>query len=1004
MKITRCLQVLLALCFSGVAYAQNPVFAPDDLGDARHTYGTADPNIAEKCINSWTDRYTDTDGMTGHPEPLQYVCISPGSPGTWKVVSTPAIHYHAAGNPNSLGVSCSNPWVDEFNDQSTSQKWVCIATDTWELLGMPASEVVLASGSTVEDVLGNWYDLIDYDGDGSVYELCTGVGTPVYGCKAPGQYINRDFPDDANALLQAHPGELVNLKLRCNTRYTGVACWNASDPNIDPTDPETRNSVLDDSYQDCVEDENGAKLWHLAVRGNRLRVRGCGFDERKNDTGNMGPGTERPTGDHGTVIAADHGNQYDLWFTSASNNPYISVGFHDELSTTLFTNGFSKTGSLPHAFGTGKGLWAITMQQTLASEVHKSNICLCNSETNGACGTGVRASATDAVQTLTAGDRLWCVIPLNATTGKPVGIEAIVAGVAASNGGNCNPGDNIVSESSYSGGTATKINTPNPNGIGEDNIVTIAGTTSYNGTFTVYDVTTNSFVIPVAFVSNEGAVGTYVAGSANAREVMLGTSLDTGQGTSGLAWGYADDWDGTGPAYCLKPDDSYWTGQLFMEDVALDYQDPWNESGGICTANPAASETGKWLFADGAGVDSDDDCDTNPFFIDYGGTVHMQRFAAKDWGAYMFDGGPSHGVATLGPHFYARYGYGEALFDASQFWRIEDLDLGNSRLGLGVPVFGFFGGFTTLRKVGVHNIEAGTVFPFSNAVGHLIEDLRVWSSKLGYIFYLQCGSRDIVVRHVRTSGIDAGHTKTGTSVQAASVVLDCQDPDNPITMNLIEDYYDQAPGWHRLPSEQISKIVRVVEGSNGAVVNNTFAYMRGDNRHSDSTLFVVDGTTPTAAQIATLAFAHENTFIGNTMPNGHLFGYVNKGSGYPNQPALTTPIVFNGAGNAEGIGPAAFDPLSMNAGTGGPLATRISADSDIPATETGDKVCAAAGLICVTAFETCLDLFDTGGPPETSGVPNGKCDADGSSIPGSEVACNAKPIGTASGYYAVDCR
>jgi hypothetical protein len=42
--------------------------------------------------------------------------------------------------------------------------------------------------------------------------------------------------------------------------------------------------------------------------------------------------------------------------------------------------------------------------------------------------------------------------------------------------------------------------------------VTIAGTTSYNGTFTITNITTNTFDIPTAFVAND-ATGTYTAGT-----------------------------------------------------------------------------------------------------------------------------------------------------------------------------------------------------------------------------------------------------------------------------------------------------------------------------------------------------------------------------------------------------------------------------------------------------------------------------------------------------------
>ena len=71
-----------------------------------------------------------------------------------------------------------------------------------------------------------------------------------------------------------------------------------------------------------------------------------------------------------------------------------------------------------------------------------------------------------------------------------------------------------------SGGTGITTITSAAHGRANGDEVTISGTTSYNGVFTISNVATNTFTIPTAFVAND-ATGTYIAGTPFQFEMIM---------------------------------------------------------------------------------------------------------------------------------------------------------------------------------------------------------------------------------------------------------------------------------------------------------------------------------------------------------------------------------------------------------------------------------------------------------------------------------------------------
>ena len=96
-----------------------------------------------------------------------------------------------------------------------------------------------------------------------------------------------------------------------------------------------------------------------------------------------------------------------------------------------------------------------------------------------------------------------------------------------------------------SGGTGITTITSAAHGRANGDTVTIVGTTSYNGTFTISSVATNTFTIPTAYVAND-ATGTYTAGTPFEFEMQMGFIdakkpgvLKTWQGTDSVSTGSA---------------------------------------------------------------------------------------------------------------------------------------------------------------------------------------------------------------------------------------------------------------------------------------------------------------------------------------------------------------------------------------------------------------------------------------------------------------------------------
>lgn len=795
----------------------------------------------------------------------------------------------------------------------------------------PASKTYFDDGTTLERRMGDAVEveMYDADGDGSDYETCTAKDTPAPQCKVAGEVIYRDFTDDLNAIMLDYPNSEVVVKLRAAV-YTGCGCWEPGGSQ-DCDDPTTHDDSSDASWGYCQTDEFGTnKLWTVAVRSRKLRLIGAGTDTRHNDTDELGADPRANGRTVGTTIAIDNGNFYGDWFidaapTGTAQNPYFSVGMNQP---TQDLTGVNHIGTTATGDGDSKGWGAFETEETLAAQVHRGSLCACNNATVGACrASNQDASSTGWVQTLSAGDRVYAMIPQSevSTNGKPVGVALQVAGTAASDGGNC---------------------------------------------------------------------------AANSREIYLGTSLDNGQGIYGLNLGYPDNTDGTGPAFVMHPNSGFWEGSLTVENLTFETQDYRDEGSGDC------SDTGVWTFGS---PDTDDDCDSEPMFIAYSGKAAFRDVVFKNWHSYALDGG---GYTGIGPILFERvkfmYGHGEPVFDAGFNWIFNDFLISNSTFADGGSVFVFFTGFLSMHRGEVSNVQAANVFALSNTAGLNLDDIRIYSSRLGKIVDVGCGARYNTLSRFRMSGIDRyGHDHSGGgSPTNSALVFTCTSSSDPVTGNDFVDWYDTG-GAHPNAQPTMGRMVSFYEDTEAAVYGNSFQLMRQDTAHAYSCVFGFAGSNggATASQSATMqGILQQNSFIGNYTKNGKVFTHYNVSNGWCSDPGVALPAIANGAGNIEGTGPAVGDPLSMDGGvSGAAMARTIIGDIGDTATDTGTEVCASAGLSCLTSLEACVDQFDTGGPPETSGAPNGFCDADGSSVAGAEVACGSAPVGSASGYFYAVC-
>lgn len=893
-----------------------------------------------------------------------------------------------------------------------------------------ADHVFFDDATTLDDRLGRVRALYDCDGDGSHYETCTGVGSDTFGlCKASGYDVYADAADDIACMLNEQPD--LYLKPKCGTAYVFRTCQDFSDPTENLTDAD-HDSDDDDAHEACPVDEYGTPIYNVAVRGRRLTIDGCGSDERDNQIGNMGSGTDRANGlSVGTTFVNNMGSAFATWFNDGGDfNPVFSTGVQQ--SGGYVKDFVGRTGTGPvHSSTNGKGKWALGLQEPLWHQIERGSVCACNDATTDACDPigGTKATDTSKLQTLVAGDRVVIAIP---TSDDPTNVRSVtepitVAGVASADGGRCYYSGSIVSKQSYDSGTRTQINVDTVHQLVTGMRVWIAGTTSYNASgnedFTIEVIDSDSFVISKAFNAGDtGATGTWTSGSQKLREVYLGQELqyqqgtfsnwgnDSGEakavtvntqnlktgdyitvsgteggvydgswpirwvdsthivltgstysvnpapgkgiyiadaptGTGGLANGFVDDEDSTAVAFLMHPGQEYWDGYLEISNVTFDMQDPRGESGGRC------SDTGQFLI--GTGVDTDQDCDTTFYATLYGGTVWLHDLIEKGHHAYAFDGSTDYIRARLGPNLRMMYGHGEATMDQGQGWDIDGWSVERQDFYSAGNIFGTIGAAYRIRHGLISDVFTGQIISIGNNTRVALEDIDVVNSYVKNAVALSCGVNRSRFKNIDLSGMDSGHNKNPSQyVDNTIFKIDCTDSDDPITLNLFEGNKTFPIASHNSSDPNRGRMFLITTGSEAGFFGNAIVGNQMWSESSDSALLVVPGTTPTAAEIATLAIAQTNAYLYNSIsPLGSLFGYNKSTSGTPGQPTLTTPIIVNGAGNIEGNAPSSFDQLRGNGGPGGPLATLRAGDVDVAATDTGDEVCAAYGATCAMAME-----------------------------------------------------
>lgn len=719
---------------------------------------------------------------------------------------------------------------------------------------------------------GKWdalYGIYDADGDGSAIETCTGKDVPAPQCKVAGELIYRDFVDDMNALLYRNGGVLddrIEIHLD-DLVYTGCGCWDASNPlQNDCATVQNHDSLGDPSLSACQLDEFARPLWTLAVRGNKVQLSGKGADRRLNDTGLIGPGTERPTGrTFGTTIALDHGSYYSRWYTQGVQSPYMSVGMNHELDPS---GSPGKSGSNPALVGNGKGWGALTQDEALHTQTHRGSVCLSNS--------GPAVSATGWVASLAAGDQLVCVIPVYDSASLPVGMPVRVDSIANADGGNC-------------------------------------------------------------------------ADSAS-REVFLGPGDDR----VGLAWGEPDDDDGTGPAYCYKPTDGYFDGELTLENLKIEPQDYNGETGGDCSTN------GLWRFGV---VDPDQDCDSQPMVVHYSGNLFIEDVVIGEGMSYTVDGGPVVGFVSFDRTSWL-YGRGAPIFDAGHHWRLRDIEIGYSRFNLNGGMLSFFGSYLEIDGLEIHNSSAGNVMTLVENVGMRIRNMRVTSSFVGNVVTVGCDVMDSVLESIHASGIDYGHQVTNRPIDAM-LNFSCTDVMHPSIGNRFIDWKDDT-GAHAEFDLDRSRLVTFNDDTDRAVFGNYFEGFHNPSIDPDSTVFGASQNQ------ATRDVFSRNVFVGNTSRGGRVFAVTN-GSGAP----TTEPIGVGatGIGNLSARTP---DP----SGTGGIWRTAaIAIEGPVDGTE---RMLFKAPSDVMLAS---LDCVATGNvAPNGMRVQLDECDGDGGTCTGSGLA------------------
>ena len=235
--------------------------------------------------------------------------------------------------------------------------------------------------------------------------------------------------------------------------------------------------------------------------------------------------------------------------------------------------------------------------------------------------------------------------------------------------------------------------------------------------------------------------------------------------------------------YVTAARSDFFTASGTIDNVTIEPQDWWNESGGDC------GQSGMWgSTADGAAADYD--CDTNPLVGLWGaGNYEVgKNVVFRHWHQYAVDGASNPGNPVIRARYF--YGNGGPIMDYGSGWNFEDIEVWNSQFG--TSLISSFGVGVNGRGLKIYNSTFQQIINMNEGQSYnRFEDIQVYASAFTRLFTVNCGNRFNQIRNIKISGHE---DQQGTDTNGVVARLTCSDTSNPIEGNVFDGVFMTGPG------------------------------------------------------------------------------------------------------------------------------------------------------------------------------------------------------------------
>ena len=460
-----------------------------------------------------------------------------------------------------------------------------------------------------------------------------------------------------------------------------------------------------------------------------------------------------------------------------------------------------------------------------------------------------------------------------------------------------------------------------------------------------HDVSDYSTRTAVSIVTARSAPP-YTQGSCGTGHVAVPIGLtDSGiTGNGALPGGIQQIIDNAGQLYILR--DDYFDSAAQITNVTFEPQDWWNEAGGDC------ADTGVYVPASSTSTDAD--CDSVPMATVHGfnGRPALQDVQIKHWMHYAVDGEstPTMAWPTLERVVWIE-GQGGAISDPGHGWRTRSLQVMNTVFaGFVVENFGV-GRY--MEDLAILNSTFDRIMTFNGHTNDVWRKIRIEGSEFISAFGYGCGNKSVWIDDLYSTGRFASNkTEAGASTAMEALIsLSCDDETHP---------------------SDALQLTNIREDSPGSSVND------GAYQGAGQVLIRVRVTDPDT-DYANLGhvFVSNSSVLNDRVPalGNPYFQYGANGTDGATD--VSSCLIGIEDRSSAGSGSGTQDGLQGSDGTAAGELDTLQLFKLVGNQVNGHLFCVFGASGMYDTVEQCIDINDTGGPPQTSGPADGFCDSDG---------------------------